>query len=202
MSRGKTHPLATHKHTFPHRSGAGLRAFTSNYHSYRPVRPEEIGGGLAGCFSEEWGYFSASLTLLPLPSPLVLFSLFIPQVLFFSFCLPLLSNNSYGISSSFLLQTTPHPKFLLLWLLFHFMSMWSYCSFIVREMHLFLLSTHTHKHTVTLTKAPGEVISLGLQLSEQQASVGGWGYGGYRRTTHLLLRMYVCGGCIMLQLYV
>lgn len=59
MSRGKTHPLATHKHTFPHRSGAGLRAFTSNYHSYRPVRPEEIGGGLAGCFSEEWGYFSA-----------------------------------------------------------------------------------------------------------------------------------------------
>lgn len=117
MSRGKTHPLATHKHTFPHRSGAGLRAFTSNYHSYRPVRPEEIGGGLAGCFSEEWGYFSASLTLLPLPSPLVLFSLFIPQVLFFSFCLPLLSNNSYGISSSFLLQTTPHPKFLLLGLL-------------------------------------------------------------------------------------
>lgn len=30
-------------------------------------------------------------------------------------------------------------------------------------------STHTHTHT----KAPGEVISLGLQLSEQHASVGG-----------------------------
>lgn len=117
---------------------------------------------------------SHSFPFLLLPSPLVLFSLFIPQVLFFSFYLPLLSNNSYGISSSFSLQTAPHPKFPLLWLLFHFMSMWSYCSFIVREMHLFLLSRHTHKHTVTLTKAPGEVISLGLQLSEQQASVGGW----------------------------
>lgn len=43
-SRSLSH---AHKHTFPHRSGAWLTAFTSNYHSYRPVRPEEIGGGLA-----------------------------------------------------------------------------------------------------------------------------------------------------------
>lgn len=66
-------------------------------------------------------------------------------------------------------------------------------------------STHKHLHTLTHTKAPGEVISLGLQLSEQQASACG-GYGGYRLTTHLLLGKYgcvfACSETIMLQLYV
>lgn len=42
-----------HKHTFPHRSGAELRAFISNYHCYRPVRPEEIRGGLAWLLHRE-----------------------------------------------------------------------------------------------------------------------------------------------------
>lgn len=42
-----------HKHTFPHRSGAELRAFISNYHRYRPVRPEEIRGGLAWLLHRE-----------------------------------------------------------------------------------------------------------------------------------------------------
>ena len=152
-SRSLSH---AHKHTFPHRSGAWLTAFTSNYHSYRPVRPEEIGGGLAWLLHWRVGmlawlshtpshYFSNVLSHLVLLSP------FTPQVLspFLSASLSLYLK----VWNFFFLVLHPHPRFFSFssWLLFRFMSMWSYCSFIVREMHLFLLSTHTHTHINTHT---------------------------------------------------
>lgn len=43
MYRENSHTII---HTIPQGSSAGIRAFTSNYHTYRPARPEEIRGGL------------------------------------------------------------------------------------------------------------------------------------------------------------
>lgn len=154
-----------------------------------------------GCFTEEWGCFSDSLTLPPIS--------FFSHVLLLLLCYsPLFISPFLSAFFSLLLKvwdllpcatppSTLHPCFLFLGSSFVLcpceatvLSLWGRC--------ISSYCPRTHKHIHTHTKAPGEVISLGLQLSEQQASVGG-GYGGYR-TTHLLLGRYGCvRECVCVQ---
>lgn len=116
------------------------------------------------CHWRVWILLGFSHTPITLP-PVFSFSCVIlpflhPKFFLFSFCLP------WSAFKTILQPCMCYTPTLvsLSWLLFCILYLWSYCAFIVREIHL--LSTQTH------TKTPREVISLGLQLSEQQASVG------------------------------
>lgn len=137
-----------HKQEFLHMSAARLRAFTSNYSSYRPLRAEEIGGGLGWLL--HWG-----LGILCSHTPSL-------------YSCPTFSSVHFQSWLSFI---SVQVKLLF----FH----WGSC--------ILVYCTHTHTHR----KAPGEVISLGLQLSEQQACVGG-GSGRCRLTTHPPLGRFTC----------
>lgn len=111
----------THTHTythtlFLHTSAARLRAVSCNYHSYRPLRTEEIGGGLGWLL--HWGP-----EILLSPHSCHYSSLTSPGLLCFS-----QSAHNYSICPA----------------IFHFVPMRSYCSVTEGDAALCVVHTDTH----------------------------------------------------------
>lgn len=143
--------------------------------SYRPVGPEEIGGGLAWLLHWGAGWFSLSLTH---SLPLVIFPCASLVLFAYLFSMPQVRSHSFWLPySPFTIEGSLPPVL--------FAPLSFYASVKLLFFHREGDASLSIVHTLTHTGAPGEVISLGLQLSEQQASDSG-GYRGYRLTTHLL----------------